>query len=143
MPLFVSDDDRVLAPTARAVWDRIIETDGESLAIRPAHLAADQAKEAYDTSREAAEVQGAHLYQEMRKRHDEKILRKRRKMQYAFAARRRSAERVGLEQVRQYRLKQLEQEEREWQARLEIEHEAVPNLNAIVMVRVAAQGELD
>ena len=36
LPLFVSDDGRVLGPTARAVWERSLELDTEHARLRPA-----------------------------------------------------------------------------------------------------------
>jgi len=142
LPLFVSDEGRVLAPTARAVWDRLIETDGEAPAIRSVALAGEHAAEAYERSQDAAEDHGRVIYEELLGLHRERLDRERRKGEHAFAARVRAIHRVGLEQVREYRLRQLDEEQHEWEARMSARAAALPELNAILLLRVAAEGEL-
>lgn len=60
----------------------------------------------------------------------------------AFAARRRAVERVGLREVREYRLRQLEQERRDWEALVrERETRLAPELRALLVVRVRGADE--
>ena len=51
-------------------------------------------------------------------------------------------ERIGLPQVRNYRLAQLEQEERQSNSEMGSKASALPELSAVVLVRVAAGGEI-
>jgi hypothetical protein len=60
----------------------------------------------------------------------------REKLAYAFAARRRALERVGLVTVRAHRLAQLETEEREQGTDLAEADKVVPELVPIIVVRV-------
>jgi hypothetical protein len=69
---------------------------------------------AFEQSRTAADQQGKALFDELVQRHRERIGQERRKMAVAFAARRRAVERLGLPQVRDFRLAQLIQEEASW-----------------------------
>jgi hypothetical protein len=55
---------------------------------------------------------------------------------YAFAARRRSIERIGLPQVRNFRLNRLAQEERSFQAQLDQKIHAYPDLVPRLVIRV-------
>jgi len=141
LPLFLSDDRRMLAPTARTVWERLIEMDGDAIALEPAALSGEAAEDAFRASERAAEEQGAPLYDELRAVHRDRLARERRKGEQAFDARRRLISRVGLEQVRDYRMRQLEEERRQWEARTEALAKALPELNAILMLRVAQSGE--
>ncbi len=141
LPLFLSDDQRILAPTARMVWERLIELDGDAIALEAAALPGAAAEEAFRASERAAEEQGAPLYDELQSVHRDRLGRERRKGEQAFEARRRLISRVGLEQVRDYRMRQLEEERRQWEARTEARAKALPELNAILMLRVARSGE--
>ena len=142
LPLFISDEGRVLAPTARAVWDRLIETNGQASAIMPVALEGEKAVEAFGRSQEAAEEQGRVVYEELVSLHRERLDRERRKGEHSFEARDRAIHRVGLEQVREYRLRQLADERGEWEVRMTARAAALPELNAILLLRVAAVGEL-
>jgi hypothetical protein len=59
----------------------------------------------------AAEQHGRAIYEALVQEHMARIAREREKANYAFAARRRTTERIGLPQVRDYRLNLLAQEE--------------------------------
>src|SRR5690606_37129818 len=68
--------------------------------------------------------------------------RETRKMTDSFAARRRAVERVGLREVREYRLRQLEQEVRDWEALMrDREERLAPEFRALLVVRVRAADE--
>ena len=55
---------------------------------------------------------------------------------YAFAARRRAIERIGLPQVRDYRLTQLTQEEQTWREAMQQKSEVTPELIPLLLMRV-------
>ena len=95
-----------------------------------------------EASRRAAEEQGEAIYRELAAGHRERLVRERAKGRHAFAARQRAIRRVGLPQVRQHRLRQLEEERLVWQRSMTARELAVPELGAILFVRVAREGEL-
>lgn len=137
LPVFVADDGRVLAPTARAVWDRLLELEPDALALNSAAMVGDPALDAYARQRHVAEETGADVYEALVAEQRTHAQREARKMAEAFAARRRAIERVGLSEVRAYRLRQLDEERRAWEA-LAREREArlAPELRALLLVRV-------
>ncbi|HUS84503.1 MAG TPA: hypothetical protein VMX56_05130 [Anaerolineales bacterium] len=65
-----------------------------------------------------------------------KLSREREKGEFAFAARRRSIERIGLPAVRMHRLAQLEQEERVWRDELLAKKQVIPEMIPLAIVRV-------
>lgn len=136
LPLFVSHDDRVLAPTARAVWDRLIVRDG----IRVVPGRSEEGVASYESARGAAEAQGALVFDELRAAHRERLARERKKLDYATLSRRRAIERVGIPNIRARRLAQLDAEYRQELARLEAREDTVPELTAILLVRIAREG---
>jgi len=62
--------------------------------------------------------------------------REREKGEYAFTARSKIIERIGLPQVRDYRLNLLRQEERSWKVELERKAQVYPELEPLLVVRV-------
>ena len=90
--------------------------------------------------REAAERQGKTIYDEQVAAHRERLAREREKGEYAFAARRRAIERIGLPQVRNHRLSLLEQEEERFREQLERRAQILPDISALIVIRVETSG---
>ncbi|MCW7077464.1 MAG: helicase-related protein [Candidatus Syntrophoarchaeum sp.] len=132
MPLFLADDGRVFAPTARHIWDQLLTTPPTILR----HLDIETSHQAFERLREAAERQGKTIYDELVQAHRERLAREREKGEYAFAARRRAIERIGLPQVRNHRLSLLEQEEERFREQLERRAQILPEMAPLLLVRV-------
>jgi len=130
--LFLADDGRVFAPTARHIWDQLVVTKPTirtSLDIETSH-------QAFERLRKAAEQQGKMIYDEQVAAHRERLAREREKGEYAFAARHRTIERIGLPQVRNHRLNLLEQEEERFREQLGRRAQIMPEMAALALVRV-------
>lgn len=132
MPLFLADDGRVFPTTARHIWDQLLTT--LPTILRP--LDTETSHHAFERLREAAEQQGKPIYDELVQTHRERLAREREKGKYAFAARRRAIERVGLPQVRNHGLNLLEQEEQRFPDDLESSAQILPEMVALLLVRV-------
>ena len=57
---------------------------------------------------------------------------------YAFQVRREALGRLGLPEVRQHRLKRLDEEERAWAAELRKREQVLPELQPVILLRVEA-----
>jgi hypothetical protein len=68
--------------------------------------------------------------------HLERLARERGKSEYAFAARRRTVERIGLSAVRYHRLAQLEREEQAWREQIKRQAEVSPDLVPLLLLRL-------
>ncbi|ABK52589.1 helicase domain protein [Acidothermus cellulolyticus 11B] len=132
MPLFLADDGRVFAPTARHIWDQLVVTKPTILR----HLDVETSHQAFEQLLEPAERQGKTIYDELVQAHRERLAREREKGEYAFAARRRAIERIGLPQVRNHRLSLLEQEEERFHEQLERRAQILPEMAPLLLVRV-------
>jgi len=139
MALFLSDDGRVLGPTARTVWDRLITLEDGVRQVEGSLSDVAAATSTYETSHKAAEIHGAVVFDELLSAHRESTRRERKKGSHAFAGRKRAIERLGLPQVRAHRLARLAAEEQDWSAELAAREAALPELTAIVLVRIAPQ----
>ena len=85
---------------------------------------------------ELAKEQGRSLYDELLQEHQSRLLREKEKGDYAFSARRKVIERIGLPQVREYRLNLLQQEERRWSEALERKHQVYPEIVPLIVIWV-------
>jgi hypothetical protein len=134
MPLFLHDNGRVFLPTARYIWEQLLTSDVENIQ----QLTGEEATQAFERVWESALVQGKTIYDELVCKHRQQLDREREKGEYAFAARRRAIERIGLPQVRDYRLAQLAQEEKAWGEQLELAAEVSPELVPLLVIRLVS-----
>ncbi|NLI41211.1 MAG: DEAD/DEAH box helicase, partial [Caldisericales bacterium] len=115
MPLFLSDNGMVYMQTARHIWDQLLAASPLINSVLEPAVSQAVLQKVF----KIAEEQGQSLYKALVQEHHTRIAREREKADYAFAARRRTIERIGLPQVRNYRLNLLAQEERTFQEQLE------------------------
>ncbi|MCA9626727.1 MAG: SWF/SNF helicase family protein, partial [Myxococcales bacterium] len=140
LPIFVTAEGQTLGPTARVVWDRLVEL-ADGLEVLPAAATADgSAERAFEQSRGAAEQQGKAAFHELLQRHRERLSMESRKMNVAFSARRRAIEKLGLPQVRDFRLAQLAEEETAWRRDVEAREHGLPELSPMLLVAVTRTG---
>lgn len=132
MPLFRHEDGRILTPTARFVWDQMMSDPPAA----GGHLEGDAALEAFEMVEASAREHGQQIYQELVQTHGARLAVEREKGDYAFSARRRAVERIGLPAVRDHRLTQLATEERSWREALDRKAETSPELVPLLLVRV-------
>ena len=132
LPLFVHDDGRSLAPTARTIWDRVL---AGGFQIESSVEGEDAAKMCND-ARAAAKAQGDAPHTQLSAEHKDRVAREREKAEHAFAARRRAIERLGLPAVRQHRLAELEAEEKVRLAEIDSREATMPFLVPVIVVRV-------
>jgi hypothetical protein len=132
MPFFLHDDGRVLLPTARHIWERILS----GMEKIHSHLSGEESADIFNRMVNAAEVHGRPIYEKLLRMHQEWIAREREKGEYAFRARQRNIERIGLPQVRQYRLTQLSEQEKAWQEKIRKMAEISPEMVPILLIRI-------
>jgi superfamily II DNA or RNA helicase len=133
MPLFLSDSGKVYTPTARHIWDQLLIDDPT---VRRSVLDAIFSQDAFAQLQKASEEHGKPIYETLMQEHKTSTAREREKAEYAFAARRKAIQRIGLPQVRSYRLNLLAQEEQNFQEQLEHRAQAYPEMVSLLLVRV-------
>jgi hypothetical protein len=132
MPLFLHEDGRILAPTARFVWDQMMSDPPPAAG----HIEGDAATEVFGLVEASARDHGRQIYEELVQTHRARLAIEREKGAYAFTARRRAVERIGLPAVRDHRLTQLAAEERSQREALDRKAETSPELVPLLLVRV-------
>ncbi len=132
LPLFLADNGRTYMPTARHVWDQLLTASPQVRSM----LNAKVSQAAFAQSQKAAEEHGRTIYEALVQEHRVRIAREREKADYAFVARRKTVERIGLPQVRDYRLNLLAQEQRAFQEQLDQKVHVYPELAPLLITRV-------
>ena len=138
LPVFVNEQGRAFVPTARRVWDLLLT---EAVRIGPP-AEGDGSVPAYDASLDAARTQGERIFRELMTEHQQRLKEERERAQYAFEARRLAVGRLGLPAVREHRLKRLAAEHAARLAALDQAETAVPDLHAVLLVRIAPVTEI-
>jgi superfamily II DNA or RNA helicase len=131
-PIFVHEDARCLPPTARFLFDRLMLERweaGEMMEGQSAGLA-------FSRSQEAAADQLKDIYLDLKMRHLNGVELEEEKGEYSFRVRKKLLEGIGLPEVRNHRLRQLQAEEAEWRRRIDSQREILPELNPVTIVRV-------
>lgn len=132
MPLFVADNGRVYTPTARHVWDQLLAANGR---VRST-LDAETSRTAFEQLQGTAEQHGKSIYGALANEHRSQIANEQEKADYVFGSRRRAIERIGLPEVRNYRLRALAHEERSVREQFHEQSQAYPDMVPLLLLRV-------
>ncbi len=136
MPLFLADSGVIYMPTARYVWDQLLSSSTHVRSILDAAVS----QAAFAKLQSAAEEHGKPIYEALIQEHRSRITREREKADYAFTARRKTIDRIGLPQVRNYRLNLLAQEEQSFKKQLDQKAHAYPEMAPLLVIRVEGGG---
>jgi hypothetical protein len=132
MPLFCHDNGQVYLPTASHIWGQLMANRTEI----QGYLSGGDADRAFQTASSAAEQYGRTLFETLCQEHRKRLAGERDKGLNAYAARRRAIERIGLPQVRDFRLQRIAEEERVWLKKLEKQQTVVPDMVPLLMLHV-------
>ncbi len=135
MPSFLHDNGRVLLPTARHIWEQLIS---DQIKLQN-HIVGQEATLAFERLRNAAEIQGKPIYEELIHSHQERLAQERERGERAFLARRQAVERIGLSTVRIHRSTQLLQEEQSWREQLATRARVIPEIHPLIIIRIEGE----
>jgi superfamily II DNA or RNA helicase len=136
IPIFHHDDGKTLGPTARHIWDALMEDRPEVEQVGT--KSGPEVEQVFVRLRTEAERLGEDAFHDLYARHQQRLKREQEKGKYAFQARREALGRLGLPEVRQHRLKRLDEEERSWAAGLRKRERILPELQPVIFLRVEA-----
>ncbi len=134
--VFLNPEGKVFLPTARHIWDELQTTDPVVTAL----LTIKDSTTAFEQLQNAAEKAGQEIFFSLQQSHLESVSREEERGQIAFAARRKAVDRVGLPEVKNYRLAKCDSEENEWQAELQLARQVLPEIRPLVMFSIEGGG---
>lgn len=132
LPVFINEECRPFVPTAKRVWDLLLT---EAVDVHAVSAAEDSLKW-FEASHAAASTQGERIFTELMTEHRARLKEERERAVYAFEARSQAIGRIGLPAVREHRRKRLQQEHDARMAVFDDMDASMPDLNAVMMVRV-------
>lgn len=135
--VFLSEEGKLFLPTARHIWDALQTTEAEVQAT----LGQDESITAHEHLQIAAEQAGQELFDALQQAHIASVIREEERGMVAFTSRRKAIERVGLPEVRQYRLARCAAEETEWRHELQSARQIVPEIRSLLMLHILKGGE--
>ena len=130
--VFLSEEGKLFLPTARHIWDALQTAEAEVQAT----LGQDDSITAHERLQIAAEQAGQELFDTLQQAHIVSVTREEERGMVAFASRRKAIERVGLPEVRQYRLARCDAEEAEWRHELQSARQIVPEIRSLLMLKI-------
>lgn len=131
LPVFLSSEGKVFLPTAKFLWDRLMD-EGQEIVLAGFKDSGDVLK----VLEEKVMDQGYSLFKEMEQIHMQRLNREQEKGELAFRLRREAISGLGLKGVKDYRLRQLDREEKFWRERLGHEENYIPELTPVCVVYV-------
>jgi hypothetical protein len=134
--VFLSEEGKLFLPTARHIWDALQTADPQVLDT----LGHDESLAAYGRLHVAAEQAGRELFDTLQQAHIASVTIEEERGMVAFASRRKAIERVGLPEVRQYRLARCDAEETEWRYDLQSARQIVPEIRALLLMKIINGG---
>lgn len=136
LPMFIHDDGRSLRSSARSIWDQLIQVNTKVEVT--GRLDPEASQKRYAVLKQLAEENGKLLFEELVTEHKSRLHTKREKGEYAFTVRRKALNRIGLPQVRNFRLLKMEEEYNAWESNLSLESKIIPDLKALLILNVGA-----
>ena len=119
-------------PTARHIWDTLQTADVQVKTI----LNQEESIESFEQLQVTAEQAGKELFDALREDHKASLEREEERGKIAFESRRKAIERIGLPEVRQFRLSRCEEDESEWKKELAAAGEIVPEIRPLLLFKV-------
>lgn len=130
--VFLSEEGRLFLPTARHIWDALQTAE---VKVRDT-LGLDESVAAYARLHDASEQAGQELFNALQQAHLASVAREEERGAVSFASRRKAIDRVGLPEVRQFRLSRLDVDESEWRNELQSARQIVPEIRSLLMLRI-------
>jgi hypothetical protein len=116
-----------------------VKTDADFDVLSPT---ADPLHEAdFDRMRSEARAHGQELFAGLEQQHREALNRETQKGEYAYQVRREALNRIGLPEVRRYRLRQLARDERRWREQVQKRRDMHAELKLVMIIRVVSDDE--
>ena len=132
IPVFVSEDNKVFNQTARAVWNQLLTSPSKLLGM----CNSQESEKISDLLISTSVEEGKSAYEYMKASHAEVVKREEKRGKVAFNARRHAIEKLGLKEVRDYRLNKVNQEEKDWEKLLRDASQVLPEINPLLMLHI-------
>jgi superfamily II DNA or RNA helicase len=130
--VFISDEGRLFLPTARHIWDTIQTAKIDVIRT----LSREESASAFKQLMQSAENAGKEMFEALAQEYADALAKEEERGRVAFNARRKAIEKVGLPEVRQYRMVRCDAEEAQWKKELAAASQTVPEIRPLLLTRI-------
>jgi len=132
LPVFMSMEGKLFMPTARHIWDQLLTNELRIESMKDSS----ESIVAGEKLLSAAEQAGQEIFDTMQEAHFAAVAREEERGMIAFASRRKAIDRLGLPEVRQFRLARLDEDESQWRSELKSARQIVPEMRPLLMLKI-------
>ena len=132
-PVYQTMEGKAFPATAKRVWEALLSNDS---VLNVDDLLQPHEASVFEFAKQQAEELGFSTYEQLKTRYLDNLQQEKEKAEYGFAARERAIDRIGLPEVKNYRLKMLSQEKQQWDIDYKERLKIKPELNALLLLRV-------
>lgn len=132
-PVYQTMEGKSFSATAKRIWEALLSNNP---VLDTAELHQPDHASVFALSRRQAEELGKSSYEQLKARYIASLEQEKEKVLYGFSARERAIERIGLSEVRSYRLNKLKEDQLQWEIDYKERQKLKPELNAILLLRV-------
>ena len=132
-PLFISDDGKILKPTATFVWDLLLQNSEFTISDSIS------SELDFEKSHYSASEQGKQIFSNLQKEFENNTVKEQQKMDSFFSYQREVTNKIALENVRKKRLTDIDLEEQKFQDQINQIKQINPEFNPLIILQV--QGE--
>ncbi|EMN0312047.1 SWF/SNF helicase family protein, partial [Enterobacter hormaechei] len=127
MPVYIKPNGQYYATASQRVWDAVCSKEFE---ILPQNLAVESSlhQSIYNLMHKVAQEEGKAIFESMLTANQTDLDNQFEKGEYSFNARKKAIERVGLPEVRQFRLRQLSSEYTLWLQDIDKKRRVIPDM---------------
>lgn len=133
LAVFISNDGKIFTQTAKHIWDQLLTNELKVVRM----LDSQDSIVAGEKLMAVAEKTGQDLYDALQTTHLAIVAREEERGMIAFSARRKVIERLGLPEVKQYRLKALKEDESQWASDLKHARQILPEIRPLLMINIS------
>jgi SNF2 family DNA or RNA helicase len=132
LPVFISTEGKLFMMTAKHIWDQLLTNDLHIKKMKDSKESMEAGKKLLS----AAERAGQKLFDTMQEAHFEAIAREEERGKIAFASRRKAIARLGLPEVRQFRMARLNEDESNWWSEIKSARQTLPEIRPLIAMQV-------
>ena len=134
--VFISKEGKQFTPTAWHIWNQLLTDDLSIESMRDS----DESIVAGEKLLSEAKQAGQEVFDSMQDAHFAAVAREEERGMIAFASRRKAIDRLGLPEVRQFRLTHLNEDESQWRSELQSARKIVPEMRTLLMLNISNGG---
>lgn len=136
VPLFINNDGISFAPTALRFWDLLVSEEPQV----HGYILGQDAQDLWDKTAKAMVEKATDQYEMLQSAYRQSLAQEKKRADTSFSARQKAIERIGLDEVRNYRLKYLEEEKRQWEMEFQNASLIVPQMKLVLITAIQKEG---